>query len=416
MIPCWVAFLFAVVFFVFQCYTVGRLAHQEQTNDYIERAKFRKMVKVAKEDFIKEDRLLYIWRKKAAFCNLKDRIRVLWVDSCPLFTTGYFLLAPTVLSELVVMLRCNQFPGGEWRLLAAPATVCWQGEHTPWFIVASVGVFVYCFLVPGLLVLWLYKKMTSHRVKGTVVVPKRANNIQVRVRFWLAIDGYEGGYAYWEGVVWLRRCLIILVGAWPDLSRSGEFAFYQIIGIAALITHFRAKPFDNRMAELLDRIELIGLYLSLLLVTTLQLLLTDGDEAGGGRGGWGPLLLAGAAVSLALAVVPFEAGQHRLMLSRFAVGCVFSVLLVYYRAATSDQQKYVGFLVLAAVVALCILFVLWLLLSLALQVREAFAEAFERSRSHAAVKVRDEGVDDARALAAKTRNMMKDMAPATFLQ
>ncbi|CAK0891029.1 unnamed protein product [Prorocentrum cordatum] len=243
-------------------------------------------------------------------------------------------------------------------------------------------------LLPGLLSAFLRARATSRRVGGAgdghagpsrrtrTVIPALANDFQFQARYCLVLDGYSSSFAYWEGVVWLRRGLLLLVGAWPNLSRSAEFVLYQVIGVVFLLIHMWTKPFDSRMGEFLDRVEQNGLCLFLLLVSSVQVLLIAEGE-----GALLPVLLCAASFALALLLSEVGGSEQWVLLARFEDAPPTVGLLVFCWASGPEEQRAAFFAVLLAAVALCALFALWVVLGVLAQLQKALSELFERQRN-----------------------------------
>jgi len=221
------------------------------------------------DEFLTQDRLLGLVRAKAVYCRFKVRCVVVLEDGIPLQTISYFMLLPTALRELIVVLTCEKL--GEdataYRLLAAPETNCWEGDHLPYAMLAILGIILWGLVVPACVALFLF----VHR-------ETLGGDAEMKTHVGFLSDGYESAFVYWEGVVHIRRVAFVIIGMWPGLARASELALYQVVAVVALIVHLSKKPFDNRGGELLDEIELYGLNLFQLLVICMQVVLLADPE------------------------------------------------------------------------------------------------------------------------------------------
>jgi len=386
---------------VFEAHTWQLMLRRMMRKDVFKRDSWAVARRAARSEFMNEPRLLGLFRTRAVRCKPCDRFRIVLADSAALAVIGYFILLPTVLSSLVPLLACGQVgeEGSKWRLLIAPDVRCFRAAHLPWSVVALGGVLLWGLLVPSLLAFYLWFRRDS-----------LASDIQLKARVvWLS-DGYEPRFLFWEGVVQLRRTLIVLVAAWPGLSRHKEMAFYQVIGISALLLHFGCKPFDNRAGELLDHAELHGLCAFLALVTSMQLVLLT-DPAG--LHDLLPVLLC-ALLLTAMSFLSSPAGW-RLYLG-VASALLLTVLLVmeWLGGAGADGSRLARFLLLASAAAASVLHVLWLLLRAAGQVWGATAEAMARARSSRARPAEAMGPQapkEAWQIAASTKHMLAATLP-----
>lgn len=319
------------------------------------------------DDFIKASRVFLLFRSAATRCPFRDRVRLVVRDTLPLLTTAYFVLLPTMLRELVVTVACEHIgkDGQELRVRASPDTVCWEGEHVGWAIVALVAIFVWGLVVPAFATLEVYK----HRYS-------MASDVFVKAHWGFISDGYEARFAFWEGVVHLRRLALILIGMWPDLTRASELALYQVVGVLALILHMSWKPFDNRVGGLLDTMEKISLCLFLLLVSATEFVILADPAGNESESDLVAVLFTGMVLTISLIMVLAKINSHETFWKIVAT-CTFITLLVLVRVER-DTWMIVGFILIAVPYVFNVLFVCWVWMHLYVEMSKFLQEVYQR--------------------------------------
>lgn len=316
---------------------------------------------------------------------------------------GHFIILPTVLGELAVLLACDWTGGadGPWRLHVATEVVCWHGEHVHWAAISIAGIVLWGLLVPLFFTLFLCR----HRASLS-----SDRHFKAMVSF--VADGYEPRFLYWECIVQLRRLLIILITAWPGLTRPAEAALYQVVGVAAVLAHFSCMPFDNRAGELLDRIELYGLCLFVALVTAVQASFL-GSRAD--AYGLSVTLLSAASVCLAsTCLCSARRSLDRFFCCGLAACCTGVLVFCWASGPDHDNGQLVALVLLAgAVIANCA-FVVWLAAHILRSSRTALAELIVRARlteDRERRALRRAAPSEAWQLALNTPHMLADSAP-----
>jgi hypothetical protein len=170
-------------------------------------------------------------------------------------------------------------------------------------------------------------------------------------------DGYESRYAYWEGVVHVRRFVFILIGIWPQLSRASELALYQVTSVLAMLLHLSVKPFDNRAGELLDEIELYGLSFFQMLVVSLQVVLLANPE--GADFDLVTIFFTGAILVCSSAFLCTSVQSVSFFL-RVVVTVLFSIMVAFCYM-DEELRDAMCFSLIALAYALNALFILWML-------------------------------------------------------
>eukprot|EP00927_Polykrikos_kofoidii_P035472 TRINITY_DN30024_c0_g2_i1.p1 TRINITY_DN30024_c0_g2~~TRINITY_DN30024_c0_g2_i1.p1 ORF type:complete len:937 (-),score=113.32 TRINITY_DN30024_c0_g2_i1:94-2565(-) len=327
-------------------------------------------------------------------------------DSVPLIVVAVFLCLPTVLRELVATLACERFPDGSrtaWRLLAHPEIVCWEGDHSVYGIFAVLVVVFWGVVVPLSLAVFL-------RLKRAEIATSR----RLRVTWNFVSDGYEPRFAFWEGVVQLRRfVLVVIVGIWPGLTRQAELALYQVIGALALTIHLSGKPFDNRAGELLDRIEQYGLMLFLIIVSALQLVLLAR------LGARYDLLPALMTLTIGFVCILSFLGVRGIARILAVIGTGVAVLFVIGTWASDGDsfQRVAAFCVVLLAILINAAYMAWTWFMVFAEAHRAVAASIRRSQSTA--KQKDEGasceVTPGMQLALNTRHMLASSTPGGTL-
>jgi len=316
-------------------------------------------------------RLLGLIRTRAVHLSFCRRVPLAVSDSWPLIVVCQFMLLPTVLRQLAVVLTCDSIGEGEskWRLYAHPEVVCWRGEHLHWAGGAIAAVVVWGIVLPGLMAWYIWTRRARLRC-----------DIHLRARIGFVSDGYEQRWAFWEGVIYARKLIIILISIWPDLTRQAEMAWYQVIGVSAVLLHYSCKPFDNRSGELLDRVELYGLCLFLLQVTFVQfVLLADPSE----QYDLLAVLLSCLLISVASLLFVVRSSLVTFYADTILAVFLFALTVTYWFAGGPPKRELTAFAMLFMAVMLNACFVAWLAFLITKQIIEAVAEILARNKMRA---------------------------------
>lgn len=396
----WPVFLMVLSLLTFEVYTRWRRLTWMLCNEPWRKETRKNARQTSVHTFAREPRLLGLIRTRASQCHFADRILLGIQDSTPLVIVGQFLILPTTLRHLAQVLACDSIgkDGSPWRLFVSPEVQCWTGEHLKWALAAILGVFIWGVLVPMGLMIYVWK----NRERLTI-------DVQLKAIVGFVSDGYEQRWACWEGVVYIRKVLIILISVWPDLTRPAEMAFYQVIGIGSVILHYLAKPFDNRSGELLDKVELYGLCFFLLQVTSLQfVLLADPGARYDLLSVFGvALLVAFGAVLVARSKMSFVRFCGSIVLGIFAV----VLLVMYWCASSASTRQLTSALHLGFATFLNACFICQLLFWVFKQTGEAVAESAARSRFAEQQAFLSDASKDVVHLALKTQNMLAESLP-----
>lgn len=324
-----------------------------------------------REIFANEPRFLGLIRMRIAQLGFCRRIAMALSDSLPLIIVGQFMLLPTVLRQLAVVLTCDKIrdDGGRYHLYASPEVVCWHGQHLQWAGGAIAAVILWGVLLPGIMTRYIWWRRAN-----------LFNDVQLRARVGFISDGYEQRWAFWEGVIYVRKLIIILISVWPDLTRQAEMAWYQVIGVAAVLLHYSCKPFDNRSGELLDRIELYGLCLFLLQVTFIQfVLLADPSE----QYDLLAVLVSCMLISIASLLFVVRASFARFYAATVLAVFFFALTVTYWFSGGVAKRELTAFSMMAMAIAMNACFVAWLVILISRQIVEAVAETLSRKNGAA---------------------------------
>jgi hypothetical protein len=178
----------------------------------------------AQLETLEAPRVMGLFQSKAARLPLCHRLSITLSDATPLALIGYFVLMPTALRSLVAMMACTEISNEEhpWRLQFAPDVRCLHGDHMLWFVIAVTGVIIWGLIVP--VTLLLVMRQVGLEQEGSVKV----------VLGW-ASDGYELPFVHWEGLVQLRRSMVVLIAALPGISRTAELALCELVVLLSLL-------------------------------------------------------------------------------------------------------------------------------------------------------------------------------------
>jgi len=369
--PMWLLGIASISLIAFELYTLYCRMHHAVTHRDPKAAACDSSKKAGDDCSISHSgpRFVGLFRKAAVHCRWRHRTALVLQDCLPMAIVGYFLLTPAMLRELGAMLKCERLVGSqdELRLLAAPEVLCWQGTHLTMGVITICFLLLWSILVPAVAMLFLWK----HRDDLT-------SNTQLKICWTFLSDGYEKQYIYWEGIIHLRRVLVILISCWPPLSRMVQLTFYQIIGACAFLAHLAFKPFDNRGGELLDRIELYGICLFVLMVTVVQIILLMGTSP---HRELIPVLFNGTMITLSFLL--FSHGSDTVM--RFGgfgvIVCLCALMLLCWISTPgSSGWKSTAFLFVMVAVVLNGLYSIWMSVHVLLQWQDLCSSCGSRKR------------------------------------
>eukprot|EP00746_Dinoflagellata_sp_MGD_P124919 gnl/MRDRNA2_/MRDRNA2_59582_c0_seq1.p1 gnl/MRDRNA2_/MRDRNA2_59582_c0~~gnl/MRDRNA2_/MRDRNA2_59582_c0_seq1.p1 ORF type:complete len:2264 (-),score=319.83 gnl/MRDRNA2_/MRDRNA2_59582_c0_seq1:32-6823(-) len=355
---------------LFECYTyhflIQRCIRQEQ---YATKT-IQNLESMHRNEFIKQGRFLFIFRTQAAQCPFLHRVVVIFKDCVPLMFICHFVIYPTVVRHLLIMLTCEQMGSNPETtgsvLLAVPDVECFKGEHMTWALASLAGLLVWGLGIP----LALYFFLKANKAKMSI-------SIRIRALTGFVADGYESDFFYWEAVVQLRRFAYLFIAVLPNMNRAGELALYQIISIGSIVLHLNAKPFDNRAGEMLDKIELYGLLNFFLLVSALQVIfLVDASSSMD----MVPAFITGFLVFFSSFFVKRRFLGHGWFFKAVGLGYFAGVLIVYSLGSEGELRQLAAFLFFMMAATLNLYYVLWVALKSLLQIRKSAADAFIAKR------------------------------------
>lgn len=360
----WPLALLLVSFVAFECYTwfkriVWKLRHEPVKAQTLEHAR-----NVTEDIFVREPRLLGLARLRAVRSPCCARWTMVCQDNMPLMVVAQFLILPSVLRQLAVVLACDHLAGGDFRLFVAPEVQCWTGSHAAYAALAVCAVAVWAVAVPVLVSLYLARNRA-----------RIFDDVQFRACFCFISDGYERGWIWWECIVYARKILIIAVGAWPDLTRPAELAMYQVVGVFAMLLHYFAKPFDNRSGEILDRLELYGMCCFLVLVTFMQVVLLADPKS---EYDLLPVLLACTVLGVSAVFMETHTSMMRFYASMGVAGFFAIVLILYLLSGGLQNRQRSALMLLCFGLVLNVGYVLLLAWKVLKQIGEGLAEYFVR--------------------------------------
>ncbi|CEM25149.1 unnamed protein product [Vitrella brassicaformis CCMP3155] len=180
--------------------------------------------------------------------TIRTRLRAFFQDMLPLWIVClYNIHGPTTVSmvQLVACMKIND----EYRLQSATSVRCYDSQDFfIWFGVGIVGLVIWSIGIPMFAMYSLY-------LRREVMYDKK-----VREQFAFLYNGYTPKRWYWEGVILVRKVLVLLVGA---LSFEGveeiQISFNLILAIGFLYLQFNTMPFDKRSWNVLNKMELRSL-------------------------------------------------------------------------------------------------------------------------------------------------------------
>ena len=182
------------------------------------------------------------------FGLFKPGPKALFVQSLPVLWPTWIAIWPQLLSQFLSLMWCTPIQEDgcvKQRLVPNPDVVCLSQDHLPTFLIAVVGLSVWCVGIPGLLFTIIFalgrarQELESHR------------------RYGLFIRGLEPSMWWWDLVIKradIGAMMLIAYTSMVEDENAKLFMFAFISGmLLSLTTWF--KPYSTNQGQILDILE-----------------------------------------------------------------------------------------------------------------------------------------------------------------
>ncbi|KAK2198108.1 Tyrosine-protein kinase ephrin type A-B receptor-like [Babesia duncani] len=190
-------------------------------------------------------------------------------DMIPIYVTVLFSLHDNTTSQMLSLLDCTCINLGrslpsKYILRPAMSIKCSLDPkmgYIPYLILGLSGLIIWGFGIPffSFFVLLINRK--------NLYAP------DIRMKYGFLHNGYQQHYWFWETIVFIRKCLVLVIGSIvivPSQNGSGSRIWMAlVVAVIFLIAQLIYKPFDERDYFVLGRLEshsMIAWTLSLLIV------------------------------------------------------------------------------------------------------------------------------------------------------
>merc|ERR1711871_140707 len=178
----------------------------------------------------------------------------------------FYTLFPAIVSKVALVFSCKTFGDssrGTDRLLLTEALTVQCLTNIHYVMVLTLGipvVLLYIFLIPGIISSYLI----AFRKKRELYPYQTNYNPKWTLRLGFMFAGYREGYEWWESVVMVRKCMVVLLsiflksyGTTPQVVAAG------VVLVTALSIQLQYMPYQNGLH---NWIESLGLHISLVQV------------------------------------------------------------------------------------------------------------------------------------------------------
>ncbi|KAK1444064.1 G protein-coupled receptor-related domain containing protein [Babesia gibsoni] len=176
-------------------------------------------------------------------------------DMIPIYVTVLFSVHGNTTSQMLSLLDCTFITLGQsvhskYVLRPAMSIKCSLDPkmgYIPYFLLGMGGLIFWGFGIPffSFLVLLLNRKK--------LYAP------DVRMKYGFLHNGYQQDYWFWEAVVFIRKCLVLVIGSIvivPSHNLSGSRIWMALaVALVFLVIQLIYKPFDERDYMVLGRLE-----------------------------------------------------------------------------------------------------------------------------------------------------------------
>eukprot|EP00438_Fugacium_kawagutii_P036172 Skav232959 [mRNA] locus=scaffold1735:75908:77953:- [translate_table: standard] len=179
----------------------------------------------------------------------KPGLTALFKQTLPVIWPTLIAIWPQLLSEFLSLTWCtpvNEDGCVRERLVPHPDVVCFSDDHLPTFLIAVIGLTIWCVGIPGSLFTVIY------------CLGKKRQELESRRKYGLFIRGLEPGMWWWDLVIKRADIALMMLVAYTSVigdETAKIFVFAFISGIALCLTAW-LKPYSNNQGEILDLLEM----------------------------------------------------------------------------------------------------------------------------------------------------------------
>eukprot|EP00918_Siedleckia_nematoides_P015897 GHVU01034326.1.p1 GENE.GHVU01034326.1~~GHVU01034326.1.p1 ORF type:complete len:457 (-),score=45.20 GHVU01034326.1:543-1784(-) len=200
-------------------------------------------------DELENDRILTIFRYiPMPGETFRSRVGKYFGDMVPMYIVAIFFLYSSSTTTALSLMTCQNYAGTS-HLQVASSVICGDfSEFRKWprFLITGAALFLLCAVgIP----MFSFIQLFRHR--------KNLNGTSVRLKYGFLHNGYEKSYWYWETLIFVRKCIILMIS---QMSSSGSGAAFKLelglcVAVPCMILQFTMRPFDKRSYSVLDRLE-----------------------------------------------------------------------------------------------------------------------------------------------------------------
>eukprot|EP00438_Fugacium_kawagutii_P026998 Skav224004 [mRNA] locus=scaffold2619:51010:57912:- [translate_table: standard] len=179
----------------------------------------------------------------------KPGLKALFKQTLPVIWPTLIAIWPRLLSEFLSLTWCtpvNEDGCVRERLVPHPDVVCFSNDHLPTFLIAVIGLTIWCVGIPGCLFTVIY------------CLGKKRQELESRRKYGLFIRGLEPEMWWWDLVVKRADIALMMLVAYTSVigdETAKIFVFAFISGVALCLTTW-LKPYSNNQGEILDLLEM----------------------------------------------------------------------------------------------------------------------------------------------------------------
>eukprot|EP00949_MAST-11_sp_MAST-11-sp1_P000435 g435.t1 len=149
-----------------------------------------------------------------------------------------FVLYPSLVRSCMSFLACQNV-GGKLYLGADLQEPCFEGRHLQYVLVlCATQIVLYVLGLPLVAFFVLWRKR------------KKLHDPKVLFRYGLLFNGYRKEKYWWEGVIAMRKVLVVLLGVLGALTEPNQQVFLALMLVFSfLVVHLAQLPFEKSMKE-----------------------------------------------------------------------------------------------------------------------------------------------------------------------